>query len=216
MTVFSFHKRKDAFSLVELLVVIAILAMMAGLGASGLQGVAGGSGVQGAVDLTAGIIEQARTEAVLRGNGSRVLINADPQSKGCLGTVAVLVGIRQPDGTVFWKLSSRPQPFPKNAFFFKDYSGGFGTMKFDFLGPGEQAGDQGTTCFYFEYDGKGNLKSPDPSVLSQVVFVNGVLETDGSLTVSPSRELSRSGFILRPAGNVTYFETPDRITRPSA
>lgn len=215
MSVFPQYYRKTAFSLVELLVVVAILSMLASVGALGLQGMTGGSGVQGAVDLVAGIIEQARTEAIVRGNGSRVLINADPQSEGYLSTVAVLSGVRQSDGAVLWKLSSRPRRFPKQAFFFQDYSGGFGTMKFDFHGPGEQAGDQGTTCFYFEYDGRGALKSADPAVLSQLVFVNGSLEANGTLRVSSTREFTRGGFILRPAGNVTYFETPDQIGRPS-
>lgn len=56
----------SAFSLIELLVVIAIIAILASLTIPALPSILGSKGVSKGVDLTSGILELARTEAMAR------------------------------------------------------------------------------------------------------------------------------------------------------
>lgn len=205
--------RCDAFSLVELLVIIAVIALLLGVGVGSTRDIVNGGGVRGAVSLAAGIIEHARTEAVLRGGGSRIIIDADPSSGGYLRRLAILRGVRQENGYVEWQLASRPQTLPANAFFFEDYSDGFGTMRYDFGGGAGQTGNSGVECRYFEYDNHGWLVHVPGNGQPRAIFVTGLLNESGHLEVSESREVARQGFILRPAGNVTHFESPDQIIR---
>lgn len=201
--------RSRAFSLTELLVTISILAMLLTLGGSAFEQLAQGSGVNKATSLTAGLVEQARSSAVLHGAGSRIVIDADPTSEGYLRRAGVLLAEKQEDGSVDWRFSSRPLLLPKGAYLYEDYSNPTGTMNVDF--PGANA-----VCHYYEFDRQGRLVANGSGELVQIVFVAGVMADGpaGQLTIPSDRELGRQGLILRPAGNVTYFETPDQIRKP--
>lgn len=203
----------SGFSLVELLTILAVVAVLAGASVGVTRDVVTGSGVRGAVSLAAGFVEHARTQAVVRGGGSRVIIDADPNSPTHLRRIAVIRGERLNSGGIVWHLAARPETLPTNAFFSEAYSDGAGTMRFDFAGGGSQNGNTGSEVRYFEYDAQGRLVSPPGSGLPRLVFVTGKLDGARELIVSESREASRQGFILRPAGNLTHFESPEQITR---
>lgn len=198
-----------AFSLTELLVVIAILTMLATLGGSAFEQFAQGSSVSKAAGLAAGLVEQARSTAVLDGANSRIAIDADPASEGYLRRMVVLVREKQTDGSVSWRVSTRPLTLPRGAYFYEEYSNPIGTMDVELPGGN-------TLCYYYEFDRHGRLVGNGSGDMMQIVFVSGIMEEGPSsrLTVPPRRELGREGFILRLAGNVTHFGTPDQIRKP--
>lgn len=197
------------FSLVEILAVIAVIALLLGASVGSMQGIVNGSGVRGAVSLASGIVELARTEATLRGGGARIIIDADPTSPGYLRRIAVVRGVREDDGSISWQVASRPQQLPEHTFFSEEFSGGFGSMQFAF--PGDGGGN--SECLFFEYDHRGRLVPAAGGGLTKAVFVRGRVLPDGTLEVPDSLELGRQGFILRPAGNVTHFDSADQILR---
>lgn len=201
------------FSLIELLAVIAVLAMVLAIGAPSMQSVVNGSGVRGAVNVAGSAVEHARLEALRHGGGARIVIDADPNSEHYLRRIAVLSGQRQ-QGTTGWKMNYRPLVLPDRAYFYPEYSGGFATMQYDFRDGGWQDGTKGSPCYYFEYDSQGRLVPPNASGVSQAVFVGGVVRGNGELDVPPADQAGRGGFILRRAGNLTYFDATTSIDKP--
>ena len=79
-----------AFSLLELLVVIAIMAIIAGAGVVALGG-AGGRSPQGAASIASSVFNLARTEAIMRGTDTLVLVGG--MTVGTLFTIFVVPAI---------------------------------------------------------------------------------------------------------------------------
>jgi len=204
------------FSLVELLVVLGLMALMAAVLPMVFQGATNGSGVRGAVNISAGLVEFARNNAVRSRDGSRIIIDIDPASSGYLRRMAILRGIRGSDGNISWQIAGPPQLLPSNTYFYKDYSKGFELMKFDFQSATMVGSNgSGTQVAVFEYDGSGRLVVQSGGGASQMVFVSGIIENPGSvnqtLSVPSARADGMAGFILRRGGNVTHFESANQI-----
>ena len=72
------YLRADAFTLIEMLVVIAIIAVLSALTLPALQGLLGVSGVRGGVNTVLGTLDQARAAAIE--NGTDVYVGFPPAS----------------------------------------------------------------------------------------------------------------------------------------
>lgn len=195
------------FTLLEMLTVIAIIAVMMAAASALLGGAGRGTGVSGAVVAASGLVEAARTEAVLKGRGARLAVDIDPSSQYYLRRWAVLTA----DGAGRWEMRNKPVIFPEETYFFEKYSSGYSNAQVEFQG-GVQDGTTGTRSGVFEFDRAGRLVGG--AQVSRIICVSGVM-SDGTeprtLEVPPSLEGGRDGFILRRAGGVTFFESPAQI-----
>ena len=86
-------RRKEGFSLVELLAVIGIIGIMAVAGLPALKGITGSTGRTGAINGLMSALDQARSAAILSGANAYVVF---------------------PDQTEFTKLSVTPSFNPSN------------------------------------------------------------------------------------------------------
>ncbi len=184
-----------AFSLLELLVVIAIMAIIAGAGVVALGG-AGGRSPQGAASIASSVFNLARTEAIMRGTDTLVLVDttydsAKPDNFLRRMTVTDTTG----------KLLTRWTTLPSGAYFNQSLSAA-GTTNFS--GNPQLPG----TCAYFKFKSNGQIDNPAAARF---------IVSPGSVTGGTFQEIGtnkRYGFKIHKMGKLTFFEDPASITSP--
>lgn len=183
-----------AFSLLELLVVIAIMAIIAGAGVVVLGG-AGGRSPQGAAAIASSVFNLARTEAIMRGTDTLVLIDtgydsANPDNFLRRMTAADSTG----------KLLARWTTLPAGAYFNQSLSAA-GTTNFS--GNPQLPG----TCAYYKFKSNGQIDSSSAQfVVSPGAIVGGAFQETGTN--------KRYGFVIHKMGKLTFFDDPAAIQAP--
>ncbi len=206
-----------AFTLVELLTVIAIIGVLSALGFIGARSISQGASVKGAVSLTSSMCLAARSQATTLGQGARIIIDVNYDADNPEWYLRRITVLEQTDSDGWsdsnvpeWQLADKPTLLPKGTYFFEEYSSGFGEMQFDFTPNDEKPA---TTAYYYEFDGNGRLiDASGNNELAKIIFVTGILESDGTLNIPDQMLSSRDGFIIRRAGRLTFFDDPGQIT----
>lgn len=180
-----------AFSLLELLMVVAILAVLIGVGVIAFGG-GGGRGPQGAAIVASSVFNLARTEAILQGTDTLVIIDTTAGSSNCLRRMSVVL-----DGTAKKQIASWTI-LPANTCFNPSLSNpAVSATSFSTL-PGT----------YASYRFKSNGQSDHPAgaakfIVSQGVVVGGALQESGTN--------KRYGFLIHRIGKLTFLNDPAQI-----
>lgn len=199
-TIVSRSGRVAAFSLLELLVVIVIIALLAGLGTMVFQNAPGVQSVQGGVNIAAQLAGLARGTASLNGRPTRLVIDVEEDSDYYLRRMAVLQELE--DGT--WQLVAKAEILPRDIYFYPEYSSGGQLMPFLF-----PAGESATQCFYYEYSSAGRLVAAPDGERAKLVF--SAAPSDNLDGDRAGLSAGRNGFILRPTGGYTFFDSAEQI-----
>jgi len=211
--------RPNGFSLIEILTVLVIITVLAVIGLVAVGSISKGNSVKGAVSTISSLAQAARTEAMTRGLGSRLVIDAVYDAnhpKRFLRRFTVL-DASDPDNwadpdTPEWTYSTKPTLLPDGIYFSTAYSSGYDTMSFDFNDLTSQVGSSGSDVFFYEFNGNGRLVEFNGE-LAKLVFMSGVQNLSNGTWSSPGdMELSRDGFIIRRLGRLTFFDSPTQIT----
>jgi len=220
-------RRRNGFSLIEILTVLLIITVLGVIGLVGFRGISKGNAVKGAVSTVSSLALAARTEAMTKGLGARLIIDATYDAdhpKRYLRRFTILEA-SDPDGDpatndLEWSYSTKPTLLPEGVYFAceltppHDYSSGYDTMNFDFndLTPQDGLGSDGVDVFFYEFNGNGRLVEQGGN-LAKLIFLAGVQNpADGTWRSPDDMELSRDGFIIRRLGRLTFFDNPTQIT----
>lgn len=195
-------KRSQAFSLIELLVVLAILGLLLAITSIPARSPQPAH----AANLVTGMIQAARAEAITAGARSRVAICVDANAtERYLRQVVVLIDSDSDTTTDEWSISSI-EPLPTGTCFRREYSTVSRLMKVSSEELTVQSGSEGHDYTYIEFDALGRCESSSQWVFSQAEFEAG----------EPRyfNELNRDGFILRKTGKLAQFHSPEQIIPP--
>lgn len=111
----------SAFTLVEMLVVIAIISILMTLGSIGLSSI-GGKGVASGVSTAEALFDEARNNAVGRGQPAAVLIAKTLDNNPAEDLRRILVAYKENADDDFWILGSRGALLPEKTFFSEQFS----------------------------------------------------------------------------------------------
>lgn len=213
---FEGRRSRKGFSLIEILTVMLIIGVLAVIGLVGVNSINKGNSVKGAVSTVSSLALAARNEAMTKGLGSRLIIDADlDHPQRYLRRFTVLEATDPDDwdnpNIPEWTYSTKPTLLPEGVYFSEDYSSGYGTMQFDFKNTlTGQAGSSGDDVFYYEFNGNGRLVDvAGANDLATIVFMAGIQQPgDGTWSSPGDMEFSMDGFIIRRLGRLTFFDNP--------
>ena len=198
------ERRKDAFSIVEMLLVIAVISVLLAFSPALFEGLLSSSGVSGGSEVAASAVALARGEA-------RLAFDVDPNSPGFLKRMAIFREYESESGKREWGPVSEAKFLPPGVFLYRPLVGGEGTMLAKFSNA-----ESPTEWIYHEFDSLGRLYAPisENRVRAQLVFISGHVDESGKreLVVSEGGKKGMTGFVLRKAGSVTFF--PGTPTAP--
>ena len=214
--------RSEAYSLIELLVVMSVIAVMLGVGA---QMVPRTGRPCDAAQMVEAAVADAQADAVATGNPARVVLCVDSSAgSSYLQSVATLVDVQtNPTLSPQWAYSSPVRALPPATYLWLDYSKTVNTMKLNphfsptTLAPGQDGISGSLTYAYIEFDPTGQLAATTASgqVQSDVqwVFTHGIVPA-GVTNPEPVHTLDRDGFIVRRLGKISLFSSPAQIQQP--
>jgi prepilin-type N-terminal cleavage/methylation domain-containing protein len=218
---------KNAFTLIEMLVVIAIMSILMTAGSIGLSGM-GGKGVTSGVATAESLFDEARTTAVGRNTSTRVMIlKSPPDSNKDYSNVLrrIVVASQEIDATTgqpkpdSWIMSSRGAVLPDQTFFSQEFSKkdlASGGQLDEFTPSGWKPSYQGT-YFYYEFNSQGICKTPGASFIIGSGARNSSKPATGTdlprVTGSAKRDFG--GFVIWRNGTTSVFRNPDQMKIPS-
>lgn len=225
---------KDAFTLVEMLVVIAIISILMTAGSIGLSGM-GGKGVTSGVATAESLFDEARTTAVGRNIRACVLIGQTMTNNtgDDLRRMVVAYEAVNADGKPAdpdnqrpnWVLSSRGAVLPDQTFFStkfskKDHAAGTGepdTITDTSLRDASGAALKNTspfkgTYYIYEFNSQGICKTPGASF----IIGTGSRPLSKSATTAPPRATAGAkrdfgGFVVWRNGRTSLFRSPEQM-----
>jgi prepilin-type N-terminal cleavage/methylation domain-containing protein len=227
--------RKNAFTLVEMLVVIAIIAILMAAGSIGLSGM-GGKGVTSGVATAESLFDEARTTAVGRNLRACVLIakSLDNNSSEDLRRIVVAYQETRADGTPVetdpssnpkWILSSRGTVLPDQTFFSeqfsrKNHTAGSGSIDevsasqlLDISGGSLKSTSPYKGSFYkYEFNSQGICSTPGASF----IIGTGTRTLSKKASEAPPRVMASArrdfgGFVIWRNGRTSVFRSPDQM-----
>ncbi len=216
------RRHSQAFTLVEMLVVIAIMSILMTAGAIGLGGM-GGKGVTSGVASAESLFDEARSIAVGQRTRARVLVAMDLTNNPADNLRRIVVASEtldsagSPTGT--WVLSSRGVVLPDQTFFSKTFSMydhakqfGFGaTSEMSLASPTHKAAYAGKYIFY-EFNSEGICTSPGASFVigagARAVTTAG---QKGPPRVTSAGKRDFGGFVVWRNGRTSVFRSPTQI-----
>ena len=232
---------KNAFTLIEMLVVIAIMSILMTAGSIGLSGM-GGKGVTSGVATAESLFDEARTTAVGRNLRSCVLVAKNLTNNPGDDLRRIVVGYEEtetdktkpnfgqakfPDNAnPQWVLSSRGATLPDQTFFSetlssKNHSSGGGKIPeiTDSKIVGAKNAYKGSYYIY-QFNSQGILIDPtDPNYQGGASFIIGS-GTRNSNKAAKGGDLPRimasanrdfGGFVIWRNGRTSVFRSPDQI-----
>lgn len=184
--------------MVVIAIISSLMAVVVGAFRSGMSA----ASPTHAAELASASVLAARSQALTLRSGSRVVIDAiyDPEhSNRYLRRVTIERKETNPSGEELWVQTGMAVTLPAHTFFSTDYSSGYEILP---------APDTGKLVY--EFDAAGRLDSAG-GVEARMVFVVGTLDSAGMLETPTAMLPKRNGFIIRQAGRVAHFQTPDQI-----
>lgn len=162
------HPRARGFSLVELLVVIGIISLMASLVGVALSSNNGANSVKASQRVLAGLVQSARTQALLKQESVRILIHADENDPSRYrrfaglvyfdsdqqGWVAVNDGSLLPNGAYF-AIDSINSTFTSDS-----------TIAIEYPRRTAQQIGSGDTYYYVEFNPNGTVVTPPAPIIA--------------------------------------------------
>ncbi len=227
--------RKNAFTLVEMLVVIAIISILMAAGSVGLSGM-GGKGVTSGVATAESLFDEARTTAVGRNLRACVLVakSLDNNSAEDLRRIVVAYQETDTDGTPKekdpsaepnWVISSRGTVLPDQTFFSeqfsrKDHAAGSGSI--DEVSDSKLKDASGNAIkstsplkgsyYKYEFNSQGICKTPGASF----IVGSGSRTLSKKASAAPPRVMASAkrdfgGFVIWRNGRTSVFRSPDQM-----
>ncbi len=196
-------ERSNAFSLVELLVVIAIIAIMATAGTVALT--SGGNSVQSASSAAASLFTMARTEAILRRTNTLVLVDTAYNAQRPDNFLRRMTVVYSTNGGASWTQATRWTALPGNAFFNRDASAGTGTLPTTNI-PSLPGANGSGPYVYYEFLPNGQTSSRQLFVVSRGTAPGGQFQEINST--------NRAGFVLQRMGRPTFFQSYSEVGTP--
>ena len=227
--------RKNAFTLVEMIVVIAIIAILMAAGSIGLSGM-GGKGVTSGVATAESLFDEARTTAVGRNLRACVLVakSLDNNTAEDLRRIVVAYQETKADGTPVetdpssepkWVLSSRGSVLPDQTFFSeqysrKDHAGSSGSIDevsdsklLDANGNSLKSSSPYKGSYYkYEFNSQGICKTPGASFIVGAgarTLSKKASESQPRVMASARRDFG--GFVIWRNGRSSVFRSPDQM-----
>ena len=204
---------RDAFTLVEMLVVIGIMALLAAVIGVGLQGGSASAGISSGTRVAASMMQAARTQAVLKQTRARVIIN-----KTSANTEKELrfMGIIYQNPSNNWLAANDGALMPKGVYFYPDISTGGGTnngplddddvMRINFPRSTAQSATSGEdNWYYYEFDANGLSSN---SGARFVLAAGSVVDDNGTIEFMDD---SIGGFVIHKLGGISIAQHPDDL-----
>ncbi len=220
--------RKNAFTLVEMLVVIVIMSILMTAGSIGLSNM-GGKGVTSGVTSVEALFDEARTTAAARGIRSCVLVAKNLTNKREDDLRRVIVAYEETnlngtakdptDDTPNWVLSSRGVVLPDQTFFSQTYSktnAGSAIPEITHTRiSGSKTSQQGR-YFEYEFNSQGISQIPGASFIIGSGARRLTSPATGSnlprVTASGKRDFG--GFMVMRNGRTSVFRSPEQMGIP--
>lgn len=210
-TAFSKRTNRRAFSLIELLVVIGIITLMAGLIGTALTTSGGATSVKASQRVLAGLVQSARTQALLKQQKVRLLIHADESDPSRYRRYAGLVYGSDTDG---WIAVNDGTLLPSGAYFAIDTENSTFTSNstISLQYPRREAKMVGTgdSYYYVEFNADGTVvTSPAPIIAVQAASLTGPA-TPGNIPLENDPN-AIAAVVIHKLGSITFLDDADII-----
>lgn len=219
----SVRHQAAAFTLIELLIVISLITVLMTVGSFGLKNYSKATGVGAAVPIAQGVFAQARSLAIEKGTGTRVLVHDDDRTDNLnrerrLRYLAVQYwDTKDTEVTTDdeWVTASRGVKLPEGVFYSVDLSN-YATAPDVTQSSGFLPGGGGaSTCRIYEFNSQGIITTPAPSGNNVPRFV---VRAGGMPPGAPKPKANAgagtknaSGFVIWRNGRTSVFRHPNQI-----
>jgi prepilin-type N-terminal cleavage/methylation domain-containing protein len=218
------RRHSQAFTLVEMLVVIAIMSILMTAGAIGLGGM-GGKGVTSGVASAESLFDEARSIAVGQRTRARVMIAKDLTNNPADNLRRIVVASAEIDSVTGlekspenWILSSRGAVLPDQTYFSQEYSKKDKDDPKDPNGKideiaslsGAKASYAGS-YYYYEFNAEGICTTPGAGFVIGAGSrkVNAAATDKPKVTSAGKRDFG--GFVVWRNGRTSVFRSPAQI-----
>lgn len=215
-----------AFTLVEMLVVIAIISILMTLGSIGMSNI-GGQGVAGGVSTAEALFDEARNNAVGRGQPAAVLVAKSLTNNPADDLRRIVVAYKESADDDFWILGSRGALLPEKTFFSEKFSkrnhpDGAAIEVIESSALRRLAGASSSPSavskvyegnwFIYQFNGQGICTTPGASFIvgsGARALTKSAEEVPPRITASAKRDFG--GFVIWRNGRTSVFRSPGQM-----